>query len=74
MKKGTTYEQAAERLEEIVTLLQSKQPLDECLKLFQEGTELIAFCQKKLDAAQLKVEQLMSKTEDPPHGDDASNS
>ena len=69
MKKGTTYEQAVERLEEIVDLLHRKQPLEESLKLFQEGTEWIAFCQKKLDAAQLKVEQFTNKMEESSHGD-----
>lgn len=32
--------------------------LDETLKLFQEGTELAAFCDKKLTDAKLKIEQL----------------
>ena len=43
------------RLEEIVARLgEGTATLDETLKLFQEGTELAAFCDKKLTDAKLK--------------------
>ncbi len=34
-------------------------PLEESLKLFQEGTELVQQCQKLLDEAQLQVNMIM---------------
>ena len=59
MKKNLSYEAAMARLEEIVARLgEGTATLDETLKLFQEGTELAAFCDKKLTDANLKIEQL----------------
>ena len=58
-EKKLTFEQAMSRLEEIVARLgEGTATLDETLKLFQEGTELAAFCDKKLTDAKLKIEQL----------------
>lgn len=63
MKKNTTYEQAMSRLDEIVTALnQGTVPLEDSLKLFSEGAELISFCNKKLEDAQLTVEKLFPQT------------
>ena len=54
-----TYEQAVSRLEEIVSLLEKKDtPLDESVKLFEEGTELARFCDETLKNAQLRIEEL----------------
>ena len=59
MKKEMTLEQAMDRLDEVVALLDGGgQPLEESLKLFEEGTRLARLCSEKLQAAQLKVEQL----------------
>lgn len=59
MKKNLTFEQAIERLDEIANRLDSGQPLlDEALKLFSEGAELVAFCDEKLKKAKIKVETL----------------
>ena len=53
-------EQALKRLEEIVkTMEQGSASLDESLKLFEEGTDLAAFCSAQLNAAELKVVRLM---------------
>ena len=42
--KELTYESAVKRLEEIVAALENKEtPLDESVKLFEEGTKLAAF-------------------------------
>ena len=52
MRKNMTYEAAMKRLEEIVTALESGElPLDKSLKLYEEATELSAFCKKYLDYA-----------------------
>ena len=57
--KKMTYEQAMKRLEEIVEILEKgEETLDNSLKLFQEGTELSAFCNDFLDKADLKITEL----------------
>lgn len=54
-----TYEQAVSRLEEIVSLLEKKDtPLDESVKLFEEGTKLAAFCGNKLNTAKQTIIKL----------------
>ncbi len=56
MADELTYEQAVKRLEEIVNLLEKNEAtLDESMKLFEEGTNLAAFCTKKLDEAKQKI-------------------
>lgn len=52
------------RLEEIVLLLENgKLPLDESLKLFEEGTKLSAFCNKCLAQAEQKIVELTDAEE-----------
>lgn len=54
-----TYEQAVTRLEEIVALLEKKDtPLEDSIKLFEEGTKLAAFCNEKLATAKQKITEL----------------
>lgn len=56
MAEELTYEQAVKRLEEIVNLLEKNEAtLDESMKLFEEGTNLAAFCNKKLSEAKQKI-------------------
>lgn len=56
MDNNLTYEQAVERLEAITAKLeQNDVSLDEALALFSEGTELTAFCTKKLNEAKQKI-------------------
>ncbi len=60
--KDMTFEKAMERLEEIVSLLESgKCTLDDSLKLFEEGTALTAFCTDSLKAAEQKIITLTSR-------------
>ena len=55
-----TFEQNMARLEQIVRAMERGDvPLEESLKLFQEGTELVRSCQKLLDEAQLQVKKIM---------------
>jgi exodeoxyribonuclease VII small subunit len=55
-----TFEQAFAQLEEIVEKLESSElSLDESVALFERGQALAAQCAKLLDAAELKVKQLM---------------
>lgn len=59
--EGMSYETSLERLEEIVQRLESGQlPLDESLRLFEEGTRLTKVCQKRLTEAELRIERLMA--------------
>ena len=55
-----TFEQALSRLDEIVKLLErGDAPLEESLKLFEEGTALVNRCGTALDKAEQKVTILM---------------
>ena len=55
-----TFEASMQRLEQIVrTMERGEVPLEESLKLFQEGTELVRNCGKLLDEAQLQVKKIM---------------
>jgi exodeoxyribonuclease VII small subunit len=55
-----TFEDAVKRLGEIVQALERGDlPLEESLRLFEEGVTLSRVSQEKLDTAQKKVEQLL---------------
>ena len=55
-----TFESQMARLEEIVRLLErGEAPLNESMKLFEEGTKLAASCTAMLDEAEQKVVALM---------------
>lgn len=59
MPKKKTYEDAIARLEEITSQLEKGGiPLEQSLKLFEEGTKLSAYCYKILNEAQQKVTEL----------------
>ncbi|MBR3148807.1 MAG: exodeoxyribonuclease VII small subunit [Eubacterium sp.] len=59
MSDNMTYEQAVERLDEIVSLLEKNEvSLDEALALFEEGTKLTSFCTKKLNEAKAKITEI----------------
>ena len=56
-----SFENNMQRLEQIVRALERGDvPLDESLKLFQEGTELVRSCQNMLDNAKQQVEKVLS--------------
>jgi exodeoxyribonuclease VII small subunit len=59
-----SFEAAICRLDEITKLLESGDlSLDESMKLFEEGTKLADFCNKQLDAAELKIVQVQKSGE-----------
>lgn len=65
--KKPTFEENMNRLEEIVRAMERGDvPLEESLKLFQEGTKLVTACNKILDEAQLQVKKITGTTEDGP--------
>ncbi len=58
-----TYEQALGRLEAIVRRLEGGNlPLDELLRLFEEGGALGKVCQARLADAELRIERLVGDT------------
>ena len=62
-----TFEESMTRLEQIVRAMERGDvALEESLKLFQEGTELVRSCQKILDEAQLHVKKIMTAPDGSP--------
>ena len=60
-QKNQTFEQNMSRLEQIVRAMERGDvALEESLKLFQEGTELVRVCGKLLDEAELQVKMIMA--------------
>lgn len=58
----TSFEQAMERLEEVVKQLeQGEVPLDQAIRLFAEGNQLALYCREKLDWAEQQVEMLVQE-------------
>lgn len=61
-KESISFEEAIERLTELVGLLENgKAPLDKSLEIFEEGVKLIGICKGKLDNAEQKVKLLIEK-------------
>ena len=59
-----TFEQAQAELEQIVGRLEQGQAsLDDAIALWERGEQLYAFCRRRLDAAQGKVEELARRVE-----------
>ena len=66
-----TFEESMARLEQIVRAMERGDvALEESLKLFQEGTELVRSCQKLLDEAQLQVKKIMTAPDGGPVEED----
>ena len=62
--QNKSFEASMQRLEQIVrTMERGDVPLDESLKLFAEGTELVRNCQTLLNNAQLQVKMIMTDAE-----------
>lgn len=60
MEKEFDFEKEMQRLDEIVGLISSeKLPLDECLKLYKEGQEIVKKLEKALKDAEEKVEKVI---------------
>lgn len=66
-KKNATFEQNMTRLEEIVRAMERGDvPLEESLKLFQEGTSLVKACGKLLDEAEQQVTKIVTGSDGSP--------
>lgn len=69
--QNKTFEESMARLEQIVRAMERGDvALEESLKLFQEGTELVRSCQKLLDVAQLQVKKIMTAPDGSPVEED----
>lgn len=59
-EKKTDFEKETKRLDEILEQISSKAlPLDESLKLYEEGNKIIARLEKALEEAQEKIEKVV---------------
>lgn len=57
--EGTTYEALFARMQAIVAALEAGElPLDQALALYEEGVSVSAACQRLLDGAALRVQEL----------------
>lgn len=66
-QSNMTFEASMSRLEQIVRAMERGDvALEESLKLFQEGTELVKTCQKLLDEARLQVKKIMTAPDGSP--------
>lgn len=62
-KNSKTFEESVSRLEEIVRILEGGSvSLDESLKIYKEGIELVRYCNLKLDDVEKKVKLLSVTT------------
>jgi exodeoxyribonuclease VII small subunit len=63
-EKQVAFEDALKSLEGVVAKLEAGDvPLEESIRLFEEGMALSAVCQKRLDEADRKIELLLRKPE-----------
>ena len=61
-KKEMSFENAMKRLEEIANLLENGNfPLEESLKLYEEGVKLINLCNSKLEKVEKSIKIIVNK-------------
>lgn len=73
-QQNMTFEANMQRLEQIVRAMERGDvALDESLKLFQEGTELVKLSAKMLDEAELQVKKVMTVADGTPVLEEMSN-
>lgn len=66
-RENTNFETNMQRLEQIVRALERGDvPLEESLRLFQEGTDLVGKCGKMLDDAELQVSKVVTMADGSP--------
>ena len=70
-KQNKSFESNMQRLEQIVRAMERGDvALEESLKLFQEGTELVRSCNELLDNARLQVKMIMTAPDGSPVEED----
>ena len=66
-QNSKSFEQNMQRLEQIVRAMERGEvSLEESLKLFAEGTELVRSCGKLLDEAELQVKKISASADGTP--------
>ena len=64
-----TFEDALRELEAVVRQLESGDvPLEQSITLYERGEKLRTLCQKRLDAAQMRIEQIVAGPDGAPAG------
>jgi exodeoxyribonuclease VII small subunit len=64
-----SFEEALSRLEQVVRRLESGEvPLDESIDLYEQGEALRRHCQQRLDAAQARIEKIVTDAGGRPTG------
>ena len=67
--ENLSFEAALKRLEEIVRQLESGEaPLDDAIKLYEEGDKLKQQCEARLKDAQMRIEQIQFDRDGAPAG------
>lgn len=70
-QKNPTFEENMQRLEQIVRAMERGDvALEESLKLFQEGTDLVRKCGNLLDEAQLQIMKITTASDGTPVEED----
>lgn len=63
------FEEALGRLDETVSALETgKLPLEDAIRLYEEGVHLAQRCQELLDQAELRISRLVAADDVPPDG------
>ena len=69
--QNKSFESNMQRLEQIVRAMERGDvALEESLKLFQEGTNLVRSCNELLENAQLQVKMIMTASDGSPKEED----
>ena len=70
-QNNETFENKMQRLEQIVRAMERGDvALEESLKLFREGTDLVVSCSQILDHAQLEVKKIVTGPDGAPGEED----
>lgn len=63
----TSFEQAMDRLEEIVALMEGdRMPLDEMVSSYEEGMGLLKVCRQRIEVARRRIEIITADAEGKP--------
>lgn len=65
-KAKPSFEEAVERLEELIEAMENgSSPLEDLVAKYEEGSRLLRECQSQLRQAELKIEKLNLQTGEP---------
>ena len=61
-KESLSFEEALERLEMIIEDINDDKPLEDAVKLYEEGISLARHCTDTLEKAELRIEEVHAKS------------